>query len=122
MSYHTGPAALPCRSHADARLAGVLDRIGAHTLVPMGSALKFCLIGDGAADVYFRFGPTSEWDTAAGQAVVEAAGGHVTDMHLRPLRYNARDTLINPDFLAFADPGAPWREWIGDAPDAAAHG
>jgi 3'(2'), 5'-bisphosphate nucleotidase len=110
------------RSHADARLSGVLGRIGAHKLVPMGSALKFCLVAGGDADVYFRFGPTSEWDTAAGQAVVEAAGGRVTDMQLRPLRYNARETLLNPDFLAFADADAPWQTWIGDAPDAAAHG
>ncbi len=110
------------RSHADARLRDVLGRVGAHTLVPMGSALKFCLVAAGAADVYFRFGPTSEWDTAAGQALVEAAGGAVTDMHLQPLRYNLRDTLLNPDFMAFADSSAPWREWIGSASGAAAHG
>lgn len=103
------------RSHADPRLLGVLDRIGAHALCPMGSALKFCLVAGGEADVYFRFGPTSEWDTAAGQAVVEAAGGLVTDMQLKPLRYNQRDTLLNPDFMAFADASAPWSDWIGSA-------
>ncbi|MDZ4811988.1 MAG: 3'(2'),5'-bisphosphate nucleotidase CysQ [Pseudomonadota bacterium] len=103
------------RSHADRRLLDVLERIGTHTLCPMGSALKFCLIAGGEADVYFRFGPTSEWDTAAGQAVVEAAGGRVTDMYLRALRYNQRDTLLNPDFLAFADDDAPWQKWIGSA-------
>ncbi len=100
------------RSHADARLLQVLDVIGAHELRPLGSALKFCLVAGGDADVYFRFGLTSEWDTAAGQAVVEAAGGRVTDMHLQPLRYNQRDTLLNPDFMAFADSSAPWASWL----------
>jgi 3'(2'), 5'-bisphosphate nucleotidase len=104
------------RSHADARLLGVLDKIGAHELRPMGSALKFCLVAEGEADVYFRFGPTSEWDTAAGQAVVEAAGGRVTDMALQPLRYNQRETLLNPDFMAYADTSAPWAQWLGDNP------
>lgn len=103
------------RSHADPRLIDVLDRIGEHTLCPMGSALKFCLIACAEADVYFRFGLTSEWDTAAGQALVEAAGGQVTDMQLKPLRYNQRDTLLNPDFMAFADASAPWSRWLGDA-------
>lgn len=101
------------RSHADVRMLDVLDRVGAHTLCPMGSALKFCLVAGGEADAYFRFGLTSEWDTAAGQAVVEAAGGRVTDMYLRALRYNQRDTLLNPDFLAFADDNAPWHRWLG---------
>jgi len=105
------------RSHGAARLALVLDRIGDHECIAMGSALKFCLIAAGSADVYFRFGPTCEWDTAAGQAIIEAAGGQVTDLDLKPLRYNQRDHLINPDFIAYADPSAPWREWL-----AAAHG
>lgn len=107
------------RSHADPRLLGVLDAIGAHELRPMGSALKFCLVAEGEADVYFRFGPTSEWDTAAGQAVVEAAGGRVTDMALQPLRYNLRDTLLNPDFMAYADASAPWAHWLGESAKAA---
>lgn len=103
------------RSHGAARLAPVLARIGAHECIAMGSALKFCLIAGGSADVYFRFGPTSEWDTAAGQAVVEAAGGQVTDLDLQPLRYNQRASLINPDFLAYADANAPWRDWLSTA-------
>jgi len=101
------------RSHGDPRLHAVLDAIGPHELVPLGSALKFCLVAGGEADVYLRFGPTSEWDTAAGQALVEAAGGEVTDLALQPLRYNLRDTLINPDFIAVADTSAPWSRWLG---------
>ena len=81
--------------------------------VGLGSSLKFCRIADGAMDVYPRFGPTSEWDTAAGQCVLEGAGGVVIDPKGRPLRYNQRDTLLNGDFLALGDPELPWREWLG---------
>ena len=70
----------------------------------MGSSLKFCLLAEGKADLYPRFGATSEWDTAAGQAVLEAAGGHVTRMDGHRLRYNCRESLINGDFVAFSDP------------------
>ena len=70
----------------------------------IGSSLKFCLIAEGKADLYPRFGPTSEWDTAAGQALLEAAGGHVTRLDGHRLRYNCRETLLNGDFLAFSDP------------------
>ena len=72
-------------------------------MVGCGSSLKFCRIAEGGIDLYPRFGPTSEWDTAAGQAIVEAAGGAVLDPRGRPLRYNQRDTLLNGDFLAFGD-------------------
>jgi len=88
------------RSHADARSDAVLARIGRHEHRAMGSALKFGLIAEGAADVYLRLWPTSEWDTAAGQCIVEAAGGSVLDLHGAPLRYNQRDSVLNPDFIA----------------------
>jgi 3'(2'), 5'-bisphosphate nucleotidase len=77
--------------------------LGPHTLAALGSSLKFCLLAEGNAELYPRFGPTSEWDTAAGQAVLEAAGGHVTRMDGHRLRYNCRDSLINGDFVAFSD-------------------
>jgi len=83
---------------------GFLERVGAHEMVSLGSSLKFLLLADGTADVYLRYGPTSEWDTAAGQAVLEAAGGRVTDLALARLRYNTKDSLLNPDFVAVADP------------------
>ena len=60
------------------------------------------------ADLYVRLGPTSEWDTAAGQCVLEEAGGAVLDLKGEPLRYNTRDSLINPDFVAIGDPSADW--------------
>lgn len=100
------------RSHLDPRTARIMARIGAAEPLAMGSSLKFCLLADGGLDVYPRFGPTSEWDTAAGQAIVEAAGGCVVDCRGRPLRYNQRDTLLNSDFMALADPALPWQAWL----------
>lgn len=72
-----------------------------------GSALKFVQLAAGEGDCYPRFAPCSEWDTAAGQALLEAAGGAIVDTHGRPLSYNARETLLSPDFVAMADPGQP---------------
>jgi 3'(2'), 5'-bisphosphate nucleotidase len=100
------------RSHGDPRMQGFLDRIGAHELVPMGSSLKFCLVAGGDADVYLRYGATSEWDTAAGQCIVEQAGGKVTDLQGLPLVYNRRESLINPEFIAIGDPAAKWQRWV----------
>lgn len=91
------------RSHAGGELEGFASALGTHEFLAVGSALKFCLVAEGGADVYLRLKPTSEWDTAAGQAVVEAAGGAVTDLEGIPLRYNARATLINPSFIATGD-------------------
>jgi 3'(2'), 5'-bisphosphate nucleotidase len=67
--------------------------------VSMGSSLKFCLVAEGAADVYPRTGPTMEWDTAAAQCVVEQAGGAVTDLDGNPMVYN-KPVLLNPGFVA----------------------
>ena len=89
-------------------LAWLHGAAGAVTCRTMGSALKLCRIAEGAADLYPRLGPTCEWDTAAGQAVVSAAGGKVTDLRLQPLRYNTGHSLNNPDFLAFGDRTGPW--------------
>ena len=77
-----------------------------------GSSLKSCLVARGVADLYLAFGPTSEWDTAASQCLVEEAGGGLTDLGLVPLRYNASESLENPSFIAFGDPGADWRRLL----------
>ena len=69
-----------------------------------GSALKFCHLAQGEGDFYPRFSPCSEWDVAAGQAIVEAAGGAVVGLDGRPLRYNCRESLLSPHFLAIGDP------------------
>jgi 3'(2'), 5'-bisphosphate nucleotidase len=81
----------------------------------MGSSLKICLIAEGAADIYPRLGPTSEWDTAAAQAILESAGGRMIDMDGQPLRYNAKDDLLNPHFLAFGDQHRDWLAPIRNA-------
>ena len=91
------------RSHGSPQTASYLAGLGPHVLLGLGSSLKFCLIAEGKADLYPRFGPTSEWDTAAGQALLEAAGGHVTRLDGHRLRYNCRESLINGDFVAFSD-------------------
>ncbi|HEY2462452.1 MAG TPA: 3'(2'),5'-bisphosphate nucleotidase CysQ [Steroidobacteraceae bacterium] len=105
---HTAPPQRPrrvlgSRSHASEQTAAYLARLGPHVVSSVGSSLKFCLLAEGKAELYVRFGATSEWDTAAGQAVLEAAGGHVTRMDGHRLRYNCRESLINGDFVAFSD-------------------
>jgi 3'(2'), 5'-bisphosphate nucleotidase len=96
------------RSHPSPELAEYLARLGPHEITDMGSSLKICLIAEGAADVYPRLGPTSEWDTAAAQAILESAGGRMIDLAGRPLRYNSKDDLLNPHFLAFGDQQRDW--------------
>jgi len=96
------------RSHASERQQTLLARLGRHELVPRGSSLKFCLIARGEADLYLRAGPTSEWDTAAAQCVLEAAGGAVTLLDGEPLRYNTKESLLNPEFIAVGDTSVDW--------------
>jgi 3'(2'), 5'-bisphosphate nucleotidase len=97
------------RSHRGASLDAFLARLGPHQLLAVGSALKFCLLAEGTADVYPRLGPTSEWDTAAAHAVLVAAGGAVLALEGTPLRYNTRAELLNPFFLAC---GPTDRDWL----------
>ncbi|MFU8832992.1 MAG: 3'(2'),5'-bisphosphate nucleotidase CysQ, partial [Wenzhouxiangella sp.] len=89
------------RSHNTPEVDAFVERLGEAEMVAMGSSLKLCLVADGSADVYPRLGPTCEWDTCAAQAVVEQAGGQVVDADTgKPLTYNARETLLNPFFIA----------------------
>ncbi|GAA0556150.1 3'(2'),5'-bisphosphate nucleotidase CysQ [Halomonas salifodinae] len=105
------PRGVASRAHLDSRTQAWLRRFPEARLVRCGSSVKFCRIAEGAADLYPRFAPTSEWDTAAAQAVLEGAGGAVLDARtLMPLRYNAGESLRNPDFIACADALGPWRE------------
>jgi len=87
------------RSHPGAEAEAFLRALGTYDTVQIGSSLKFCLVAEGSADIYPRFGPTREWDTAAGHCVLSSAGGAVTDLHGQPLRYNKPD-LLNPPFIA----------------------
>jgi 3'(2'),5'-bisphosphate nucleotidase len=94
------------RSHGGEALAAWLAKLPqAHDFVAAGSSLKFCRIAEGEADIYPRFGPTSQWDTAAAQGVLEAAGGAVTDLAGVPLRYGLDRPLLNPEFCAVGDRG-----------------
>ncbi len=95
------------RSHKsermDAFLQSLRNRYREIKFIPAGSSLKFCLIAEGLADIYPRFGTTMEWDTAAGQIVVEESGGQVLDLETHePLKYNKKD-MKNPWFIAIND-------------------
>ena len=109
----TGPLmVVGSRSHRGESLNQFLEKLGEHDMVGMGSSLKLCLVAEGAADIYPRLGLTSEWDTAAAQCVVEQAGGYVTDTSMQPLRYNTKDSLLNPFFLVFGDDGRDWSAYL----------
>lgn len=101
------------RSHRDDLLARYLPQLEPYELVAVGSSIKFCLVAEGSADFYPRFGPTNEWDTGAAQAVVEAAGGAVICTDGSPLRYNTKDSLLNPHFLVYGDRNRDWLKVLG---------
>lgn len=92
------------RSHQSQEFESFMQNHPGAQLVSMGSSIKLCLVAEGTADLYPRLGPTSEWDTAAAHAVVEAAGGQVLEYPgMQSLRYNIRpQTLLNPHFLVCA--------------------
>lgn len=85
--------------------------LGKTETVRMGSAIKICLIAEGAADVYPRFGPTSLWDTAAAHCVLEQAGGQLVDRQGRTLSYHQSESLLNPHFMAVGDATYTWPAW-----------
>ncbi len=104
------------RRHGTGAVDDLLDRLTARLGVietcNMGSSLKLCLVAEGKADIYPRLAPTMEWDTAAAQAVVEAAGGEVLNFDLEPMRYNTKEDLLNPYFYVLGDRSFPWRELL----------
>lgn len=89
-------------------LARLKARFGEVQTVSMGSSLKLCLVAEGAADIYPRLAPTAAWDTAAAQAVLEAAGGMALAADGKPLAYPMTETLLNPHFYALGDKNYPW--------------
>ena len=95
------------------KLERFLANLGEHSELRMAGALKSCLVAEGRADIYACLGPTGEWDTGAAQCVVEEAGGSITDTTMRPLRYNTRETLLNPDFFAFGASDRVWSDYLG---------
>lgn len=94
----TGLVAVASRSHRDPETDAFLEREGVSTTISAGSSLKFCLVAEGEADLYPRFGPTMEWDTAAGHAIVLAAGGRMTTADGEPFLYR-KPGFKNPGFI-----------------------
>ncbi|MGB5246669.1 MAG: 3'(2'),5'-bisphosphate nucleotidase CysQ [Woeseia sp.] len=103
------PRIVGSRSHRGSSLDAFLAAVGDYELLPMGSSLKFCRVAEGGADLYPRLGPTSEWDTAAAQAVVEQAGGEVLCLDGKPLLYNSKAEMLNPHFMVL---GPRDRDWL----------
>jgi 3'(2'), 5'-bisphosphate nucleotidase len=103
------------RSHRGASLDAFLDRLADFEMLPMGSSLKFCVVAEGGADIYPRLGLTSEWDTAAAQAVVEQAGGAVLELHGGPLLYNNKADILNPHFLVSGPADKDWLAMTGES-------
>lgn len=110
-----GPHVLTSRRHRRGELEDVLGRLRTGGTEAFGSALKFCRIAEGNADLYVRLGPTMEWDTAAGHALLAAAGGAVRGPDGAPLPYGT-PTRVNPAFLAEGDPA--WRRFLREEPEA----
>ena len=110
------PRVVASRSHAGEALSGLLVRLrekfGDMDIISMGSSFKLCLVAEGAADLYPRLGPTSEWDTAAAHAIVNAAGGRVTTLQGDELRYN-KENLLNPWFIV-SDGSHDWLELVDE--------
>ena len=106
-------AVVASRSHKGEELEEWLERAAVTfpqmELVSMGSSLKICLVAEGKADIYPRLALTSEWDTAAAQAVLEAAGGILTDTDFNIYRYNQKEDILNPFFFAIGDREFDWR-------------
>jgi len=100
------------RSHRGDSLNRFLKNIGEYEIFAMGSSLKSCLVAEGKADIYPRLGPTSEWDTAAAQCIVEEAGGFITDTNMQTLPYNTKEKLLNPHFFVFGDSSVNWSDYL----------
>jgi len=100
------------RSHSNEATEAFVGRLGDVEIISIGSSLKICMVAEGRADVYPRFGPTSEWDTAAAHCVVEQAGGRLTDLDMKTLRYNSKESLLNPFFLVFGDTAHDWSKHV----------
>ena len=105
------PKIVVSRFHSGAELERFLAKLPGHEARNMGSSLKICLVADGSVDLYPRFSPTMEWDTAAGHCIVEEAGGRLTDLARKSLKYN-KPLLVNPPFVASGFPPFPWWEYL----------
>ena len=89
---------LTSRSHSEAEM-DIIKGLEEYELMPTGSSLKFCLIANGQADAYIRLGPTSEWDVAAGHAIIEHSGCIITDLKGKKIKYNQGESFIMKGFM-----------------------
>jgi len=108
---------LASRGANEKRLQERFGGLGEYSIVRKASAWKFCIVAEGQADISPRFGDTSEWDTAAGQCILEQAGGAILNLEGQPLRYNTRPSVLNPYFVALGDVESmygklPWGKWV----------
>jgi 3'(2'), 5'-bisphosphate nucleotidase len=108
------------RNHGGDRLESYFGELGTVfpdcIRTPVGSSLKLCVLAENKADIYPRLGLTSEWDIGAAQALLVAAGGGVFTEDGEPLRYNTKESFLNPEFLAVADRDFPWFELLPKFP------
>lgn len=101
------------RRHGRERVQRFVDQYkGYASVIPRGSSLKSCLIAEGEADLYPCLGKTSEWDMAAAQCIVEEAGGMMIDLTFQPLRYNTKESLLNPPLFIVGDPSYDWQQCV----------
>lgn len=103
---------LTSRRYKSFEIESFLHRMGTVHRACVGSSLKMCLLAEGCVDVYPRYGESCEWDIAAGDCIVTQAGGGVFDHDLQPMRYNCRETLVNPPFIAVGDTQQNWRGYL----------
>jgi len=103
---------LVSRHHGLDYLQPWLARLGPTTIISQGSALKFCTIASGGADLFLRLSPTSEWDNAAGQCILEEAGGAVISLDGDPLTYNRSGVLEQNHFMAVGDRTKAWEKYL----------
>lgn len=100
------------RSHGNERQQQFLASVNPVDTITSGSSIKMCLVADGTVDLYARLGLTSEWDTAAAQCVLEESGGQLTTTDMQQLRYNTKDSLLNPEFFAFGRDAPDWSQHL----------
>jgi len=98
-NHHNPIRILASRSHPSEMLNLLLEKIIDYEIIELGSSIKFCHIASGQADCYPRFGPTSEWDVAAGEAIVSSAGGNMVTLSGGPMNYNTKGDYLNPNFI-----------------------
>jgi len=97
------------RRHGLDKVEALCQNFVSYDLTSRGSSLKMCMVAEGAADLYPRLALTSEWDTAAAQAIVEQAGGKIVQLDFSDMTYNQKECLLNPFFLVLGDPNFDWQ-------------